>query len=319
MQTSSFRAASAFVLPLALTTTSCSGSTGATVALDASVPSTDADSATSEPSAGDAGSSSEQPSDAGDAPVGSAADAAPVFSEGGVPIADGGGLNPAVPPSSNFDLSTWELDLPTTPTSTETSAALLAGFTDPYFFTGTDGAMVMWCPLTGGLTANAHYPRSELREVQNGSAAAWSVAAGTAALAATVAVNEVPPNGTVIVGQIHEGGTGIYPLVKLLFEAPNGVGTVVANVQLAAASASGQNHAIVSGIPLNQLFSYRILLQPDGTLSVSVDDTTMTVAIDPSFMGSQLYFKAGSYPQQEEEAGADGSRVSVYSLAVSHT
>jgi len=258
----------------------------------------------------DSGSSSASPGDGATFDGGQV-----VLTEGGVPIADGGGLNPALPPGQNFDLSTWELDLPTNPTTTELSTALVAGFTDAYFFTGSDGAMVMWCPLTGGRTANAHYPRSELREVLNGSAAEWAVGAGTADLVATVAVNQLPPKGTVIVGQIHEGGTGIYPLVKLLYES----GTLVANVQLAATSPTGTNYTILSGIALTERFSYAIHLVPDGTLSVSVNNATLTVMIDPSFLGAQLYFKAGSYPQEEEDAGTDGSRVSFYALSVSHS
>ena len=54
-------------------------------------------------------------------------------------------LNPSLPPSGNFQLTGWNLTLPTgtqgDPTVIPTSQ-LASGYTSPYFYTGPDGAMV---------------------------------------------------------------------------------------------------------------------------------------------------------------------------------
>ena len=70
-------------------------------------------------------------------------------------------------PSDNFDLSHWSLTLPDQGASVITPAQLTAGFTNSWFYSGADGAMVFWCPVTGGTTSASDYPRSELRELLN--------------------------------------------------------------------------------------------------------------------------------------------------------
>ena len=53
-----------------------------------------------------------------------------------------GALDPARPPAENFDLSRWYLGTPAQPQSTQISAAeLLVGFTNSWFYTGTNGAI----------------------------------------------------------------------------------------------------------------------------------------------------------------------------------
>src|SRR5579859_6208957 len=94
-----------------------------------------------------------------------------------------GTLNPNVPPGCNFDMSIWSLQLPIgspgNPT-TISNTQLDNGFTDPYYFTGSDGAMNFFDPGVNCVTtANSTHCRSELREVNpDGSNAVWS-ASGT--------------------------------------------------------------------------------------------------------------------------------------------
>src|SRR5689334_23501229 len=77
-------------------------------------------------------------------------------------------LDPGRPPGGNFDLSHWKLTLPDASASELSAAQLVAGYTNAsFFFTGPDGAMVFWCPVTGGTTSGSSYPRSELRELIN--------------------------------------------------------------------------------------------------------------------------------------------------------
>src|SRR5262245_24009957 len=60
-------------------------------------------------------------------------------------------LDPGLAPGDNFDLSHWKLTLPDL-AGTEIGAAQLdGGFTNSFFYTGSDGAMTFWCPVTGGV------------------------------------------------------------------------------------------------------------------------------------------------------------------------
>ena len=85
------------------------------------------------------------------------------------------GLNPNNEPWENFDLSDWALDAPNADPSDGLSARtsdrdfiegdLFPG-SEPFFFTGSDGAMVFRSPIDGVRTSsNTSFPRSELREM----------------------------------------------------------------------------------------------------------------------------------------------------------
>ena len=85
------------------------------------------------------------------------------------------GLNPNNEPWENFDLSDWALDAPNADPDDGLSARtsdrdfiegdLFPG-SEPFFFTGSDGAMVFRSPVDGARTSsNTSFPRSELREM----------------------------------------------------------------------------------------------------------------------------------------------------------
>src|SRR5205823_2339967 len=85
-------------------------------------------------------------------------------------------LDPGLPPGGNFDLNLWKLQLPTSngvltaasgSVDEITPAQLEAGFTNAYFYTGSDGSMVFWAPDNGARTGGSTHPRSELRELIN--------------------------------------------------------------------------------------------------------------------------------------------------------
>jgi hypothetical protein len=67
-------------------------------------------------------------------------------------------LNPSLPPGSNFNLNDWYIQLPTVNgiltcsngnVDSASTSQLINGFTNAYFYTGTDGAMVFWAPING--------------------------------------------------------------------------------------------------------------------------------------------------------------------------
>src|SRR6185312_13205508 len=143
-----------------------------------------------------------------------------------MPTGSGGGgtsgLDPSVAPGGNFDLSRWELQLPTGSAGDPTTIlpAQLEGdngFQDSYFYTGTDGSMTFWDPENGVTTPNSNYSRSELREMDpSGAAANWFAAGTTNTLSATLKVTQVPNH--VCVGQIHLGSGGsTKPLLELFY------------------------------------------------------------------------------------------------------
>ena len=85
------------------------------------------------------------------------------------------GLNPNREPWENFDLDDWALDAPNADPDDGLSARtddrdfingdLFPG-SEPYFFTGSDGAMVFRSNVGGARTSsNTSFPRSELREM----------------------------------------------------------------------------------------------------------------------------------------------------------
>ena len=146
-------------------------------------------------------------------------------------------LDPAKPPSGNFDLSDWSLTLPTD-INKDGRADLIyenvlvsqSSF-QPLFYTAADGGMVFACPNVGAQTSkNTKYARTELREMlRRGKTAiktqgisknnwVFSSAHGSVkrkagavdgSLEATLAVNRVSTTGDekmvgrVIIGQIH--------------------------------------------------------------------------------------------------------------------
>ena len=85
------------------------------------------------------------------------------------------GLNPNLEPWENFDLADWALDAPNADPSdglsartndTDFIAGRLFPGSEPYFFTGSDGAMVFRSNVGGARTSsNTSFPRSELREM----------------------------------------------------------------------------------------------------------------------------------------------------------
>ncbi|MEM1438721.1 MAG: polysaccharide lyase family 7 protein [Pseudomonadota bacterium] len=159
---------------------------------------------------------------------------AAVFEPANVTAADFG-LNPNNAPGSNFDLLSWKLDTPADldgdgRSDTASEGALDSGFSDEFFFTGTDGGMTFRSTIEGARTsANTNYTRSEFREMlRRGNTGIstrgvnrnnWllgyqpdpGIATGgrNGVLSATLAVEHVTETGNrnqvgrVIIGQIH--------------------------------------------------------------------------------------------------------------------
>ena len=237
-------------------------------------------------------------------------------------------------PSSILDLRNWKLTLPVDAKGGASGSALeiknLSGFDDSYFSSNAAGEVVFTASADGATTSGSHYPRSELREMNGSSLAAWTVDQG-GSMVATLEVNQVPTKddgtaGRVVVGQIHGQND---ELARLYYD--NGTIYVVsdhagpANKELTFAllDASGTKPQV----SLNETFSY--LLKTEGhtlTVGVLADGHVYgaSIPITSIWDSDHFYFKAGVYLG----VGADGSgagsegygtgQVSFHDLKVEH-
>ncbi|WP_213878493.1 polysaccharide lyase family 7 protein [Pseudomonas sp. dw_358] len=220
-----------------------------------------------------------------------------------------------------IDLSTWNLSIPEgTPALTIATPVLVKGFKDAYFHSDT-GTLFFWAPVTGSKTANAIYPRSELRETNaNGTVHNWTYGAADNYLRASLMINQVPSTGKIVIGQIHVFNSN-EPMLKVEYQYKEKTadGNVVAKLRLSPADADAAVITIASGVKLNTRFPYIIHLAKDGTLSVTVADKTYVVKIDTKWSTAAFYYKAGAYVQDNTGYATEGGAVTFYNLAITHT
>jgi hypothetical protein len=227
-------------------------------------------------------------------------------------------LDPTLPPGRNFNLSVWQLQLPSgSPGSPDTisSAQLQAGYTNPaYFFTDkTDGSMTFFAPEKGVTTPNSNYARSELREMNsNGSAADWTLA-GNHTLSAQLRIPFVTKN--VCVGQVHlgSGGSSTKPLLELYYR-PNG------DIYLGTENSpdGGQTLHQVGNVAIGVKWTY-VINVTGNTVNLTVNGSKTSYAVPSSFNAYKQYFKAGSYNQSSSDSTTNGAKVKFYSLTVKHS
>jgi hypothetical protein len=236
-------------------------------------------------------------------------------------------LNSSLPPGGNFNLTNWYLGLPvdssggTSGASASIEAAqLTAGYTNAlYFYTGPDGAMTFWAPVTGATTTGSDYPRSELREqiIPGETDINWR-GYGTHILSATNKVTEVPSTKKVIIGQIHTKTGDARPLVKLQYND----GTIEALVKHYAqdSSPNTDNKLTFQNVGLNNQVAYKIQME-NGLVTVTVNGlskSTNAFLTDTNWISQEFYFKAGSYCQDNVGPTNEGARVAFYALTRSH-
>ena len=238
-------------------------------------------------------------------------------------------LNPNAPPSSNFDLSDWKLQLPIDSKSSYSGKASeiksLNSFENSFFYTGPDGAMVLSAPVEGATTGGSNYARSELREMTDGRNAEWTLREG-GHLSATLQVDRAPAQsdgtcGKIVIGQVH-GGDG--QLVRLAWEdgkvffANDITSNGKKDIHIELLDRDG-NEASIS---LNETFSYTIdVTQTKLTVSVFADGKTYTStsAINNAWADNAFYFKAGTYLGVNESNGTGEGKVSIFGLDVDHS
>jgi hypothetical protein len=223
-------------------------------------------------------------------------------------------LDPSLPPGGNFDLSIYQLQLPTgSPGKPDTiQPAQLkgsTGYSNPaYFWTDkNDGSMTFWAPEKGVTTPNSNYARSELREVQE-----WPLA-GNHTLNADLRIPSVTKN--VCVGQVHlgTGGSSTKPLLELYYR-PNG------DIYLGTENSpdGGQTLHKVGNVPLGTRWTY-VINVTGNKINLTVNGSRTSYSIPSSFNPYQQYFKAGSYNQSSSDSTTNGAKVKFYTLTITHS
>lgn len=242
-----------------------------------------------------------------------------------VPAVSAQTLDPAKPPGGNFNLTNFYLGLPVDSSggtsgdsASITAAQLTAGYSNAlYFYTGpVDGAMVFWAPVTGATTPNSSYPRSELREqiVPGDNDINW-LPYGNHLLSAQCRVMQVPSIGKVIIGQIHCKTGNARPLLKLQYN--NGVVEALVKTN---SNFDSDHKFYFQNVGLSNLISYQAR-QENGWLTTTVNGSNQTINVfttDPDWATNELYFKAGSYCQDNVGDTNEGARLAFYALTRSH-
>lgn len=218
-----------------------------------------------------------------------------------------------------IDLATWNLSVPVgTSAVTIDTPRLLSGFKNTYFHSNT-GTLFFWAPVTGSKTTNAIYARSELRETRaDGSLRNWLYPKANNFLKATLAVNQVPSSGKIVIGQIHAFQSQ-QPMLKLEYQYKSSqkTGNLVAKVRRRPNEAS-QTITVAQNVPLQKSFTYVINLTPGGTLSVKAANKKWSNDIGAAWRDKPLYFKAGAYVQDRTGNSKEGAQVTFTKLDIDH-
>lgn len=219
-----------------------------------------------------------------------------------------------------IDLATWNLSVPVgnPPYIVETSK-LVDGFKDKYFHSDT-GTLYFWTPVTGSTTENAKYPRTELRETySNGTLKNWRYPDADNSLRATLAVNQVPTSGKIVIGQIHAYESQ-KPMVKLEYQYSTSTqsGNLVAKVRMRPDDDDARIITLATGVKLDREFNYLIHLSPGGALGISAAGYQWDTEISKTWSVKPLYFKAGAYVQDNTGYTSEGGKVTFSKLDIDH-
>ncbi len=218
-----------------------------------------------------------------------------------------------------IDLNTWDLTIPEgKPATTITTGQLQKGYQSKYF--KKDGSQVVfWAPVTGTTTKGSSYPRSELREAYStGVKRNWKyTAASNNRLSARLAVEKVPSEGRIIIGQIHAKDLSA-PYLKVIYNQIRGVGYVTVEARKKPKDAKSPVIMSYTGMPLGQTFTYDEQLSKKGLLKVAINGQTYQEQINSNWNKYYLYFKAGSYVTDNKGPSIEGGRVRFLDLRASH-
>jgi hypothetical protein len=249
-----------------------------------------------------------------------------------------------LPPSTNFSFTlptgSWKLQLPidqfggTGGTGNiqyasieETTAQLSAGFVDPYFYAdtatyaGTTNHVVFVAPSNGAVTTpgtGSDHTRSELRELYTGTGADassdWNSAIGGTLTANCVVQAVSASSDEATIGQIHNQS---YVFMLLLYRPTQK--DIAVDIYSSLGSSTHTRASLVQNVKIGDPIAYSIAYK-NTSMTVTVNGTTQTYTIDPTWAGTPMYFKLGAYhaaPNIGNPAG-DKTQVAFSSFAITH-
>jgi len=229
--------------------------------------------------------------------------------------------NPSCAPGGNFDLSYWNLQLPTGSAGSIDiikSKALkgCSGYTSSNFFTDpSTGDIVLLAPgnpaLTGcATTSGSVHCRTELREVDHttGANAAWSPK-GTNTLTVTITVDQADDgtHGTAI-GQVFASEAS-KPLAEMYYST---TGAIVVGIK-----PNEDDNQIVTAlgtVPVGQQFTYTLSYSAD-QLSITINGQVTNLSTY-EWQSPDCYFKSGNYNQAKSNVS---SKVRISAITVVHS
>lgn len=229
--------------------------------------------------------------------------------------------NPSCAPGGNFDLSHWNLQLPT---GSDGSIDMIKskdlqgcqGYSGPTFFTDkSTGQIVLTAPgnpdITGcATTSGSSHCRTELREVNksNGQNAAWSPK-GTNVLKVTMTVVKADDgsHGTAI-GQVFAAEAS-KPLAEMYYSRK---GEIVVGVKPNANG--GQKITKLGTVPVGTQFNYEMAYSKD-VLSITINGKKTQLSTF-EWQSPNCYFKSGNYNQGNS---GDSSEVHIAAISVTHS
>jgi len=216
-----------------------------------------------------------------------------------------------------IDLTVWNITLPVQTPAQVVATKAMPALKNKYF-DNNGQRIVFWAPVTGSHTGKSEYPRSELRETsKDGKLRNWRYNSGTNTLKGTLAVNQVPSEGRVVVAQIHAKDAPT-PLLKLVYRYAKGTGNIDVEYRVKPKDKKSPVIYTVPNVPLNKVFSYSLQMDKQGKLSVLIGNSGKQVKLDPSWYGYDFYFKAGVYTLDNVGYASEGGKVTYTKLDVSH-
>lgn len=216
-------------------------------------------------------------------------------------------------PGDILDMKPWKLQLPVgakeKPDEVE-SAKLAAYKSDPWFVTTADcGGVRFRAAVNGVTTGGSDYPRSELREMGNGTEKMeWSPAKGSHTMVINQAITHLPADKQhVVAGQIH-GGSDDMTVFRL-----EGTKLYVTNGD------DAHHKLVIDNYQLGTKFEAKFVAE-GGKVTAYFNGQPQTTIESQS---TTAYFKAGAYTQANCSNSApcaenNYGEVEIYDLKVTH-
>jgi hypothetical protein len=142
---------------------------------------------------------------------------------------------------------------------------------------------------------------------------------GSSPTSSTLAVNQVPSTGKIVIGQIHAYESQ-KPMVKLEYQYKTSTqsGNIVAKVRMRPDDSKGRVIIVAENVPLQRNFTYVIHLNKAGLLSIEAANGQWNERLGAAWGKKPLYFKAGVYVQDNSGDSKEGGKVTFAKLDIDH-